>query len=101
MKGLCTFYTETGTEGGYWAFQDEQFISYDGLHILKNGDILIIYSKDNPKIIVWSGVISLKQYEVFTQDASGMRIHADQKGIDRDEWAKFFFKEFSAELWTM
>ena len=26
MKGVLTFHTETGTEGGFWAFQDERFI---------------------------------------------------------------------------
>lgn len=26
LKGVCTFYSETGTEGGYWAFQDEKFM---------------------------------------------------------------------------
>ena len=101
MKGFCIFHSESGTEGGYWAFQDEKFISYEGLHILEDGNILIIYSKDNPETVVWSGIIALKQYEAFTQGASGMRIHADQNGINREEWAKFFFQEFPAELWTM
>lgn len=27
LKGRLTFYSETGTEGGYWAFQDENYIS--------------------------------------------------------------------------
>jgi len=26
-KGFLEFYTETGTEGAYWAFQDERFIN--------------------------------------------------------------------------
>ena len=26
LKGVCFFHFETGTEGGYWAFQDNQFI---------------------------------------------------------------------------
>jgi hypothetical protein len=25
LLGVCYFYSETGTEGGYWAFQDSQF----------------------------------------------------------------------------
>ncbi len=37
LKGALTFHSETGTEGGYWAFQDEQYINYEkvcpnGLH---------------------------------------------------------------------
>jgi|GEM_PF-1258196 len=26
LTGKCEFYSETGTEGGYWAFQDSRFI---------------------------------------------------------------------------
>lgn len=28
-KGVLTFHSETGTEGGYWAFQDENFIGLE------------------------------------------------------------------------
>jgi hypothetical protein len=28
-RGRLTFHSETGTEGGYWAFQDEQFITLE------------------------------------------------------------------------
>ena len=27
LRGVCHLYSETGTEGGFWAFQDENFIS--------------------------------------------------------------------------
>src|SRR5579862_9152972 len=29
LRGVLHFYSETGTEGGYWAFQDERFIRKD------------------------------------------------------------------------
>ena len=35
LRGVLEFYSETGTEGGYWAFQDEKFI---GLPVQNNGD---------------------------------------------------------------
>ncbi len=50
IKGPLHLYSETGTEGGYWAIQDENFIfpptetwphehwSYGGLHCLGDGD---------------------------------------------------------------
>lgn len=156
LKGVCCFHSETGTEGGYWAFQDSQFItknvprtyckkcgkyldpqthkslkvinvlpltqevlaekkplecpegqhereigdswSYEGLHILENGDNLVIYSPENPNKIVWQGIISLHQHLLFTEDASGLWIHADQEGVDREVWAAYFFKEYPAEL---
>jgi hypothetical protein len=27
LKGVCFLHSETGTEGGYWAFQDDRFIT--------------------------------------------------------------------------
>ena len=110
FKGVLHFFSETGTEGGSWAFQDERFItpptkshpdeqwSYDGLHVLKDGDELTIYDKKHPKKVVWQGTISLTPFTVFKDDAFGMWIHNDQIGIDRETWAKFFMNENPAKL---
>jgi len=104
LEGVLFFHSETGTEGGYWAFQDSRHIqengaswSYEGLHILENGDHLTIYHPDEGKE-VWSGVINLKQYPLFTEDASGLWIHEEQIGIGRDVWAEYFFQEYPAKL---
>ncbi len=154
LEGVLTFFSETGTEGGYWAFQDSRYIlpnitrytckkcylcwdkeinpsappvfeqlpdddfdfpefcppdahqfelvsketwSYEGLHLLEDGDHLTIY-RPGSKAEVWSGVIALKQHPLFTEDAQGMWIHADQKGIDRETWAEYFFKGYAAKL---
>lgn len=161
LEGILSLHSETGTEGGYWAFQDSRHIqknvprayckncgtymkeqsgllkiqrvtvldeevireleltgeikekpscandeheeeigdswSYEGLHILQNHDHLTIYHPDNNEE-VWSGVINLEQFGLFTERALGMWIHADQIGIERDVWAKYFFKEYSARL---
>ncbi|MEK7464483.1 MAG: hypothetical protein AAB617_01755 [Patescibacteria group bacterium] len=171
LKGRCTFHSETGTEGGYWSFQDGKFItqnttrfscskchrywdkaqypdglpdskdrkealvvervmpmteemlredwkpsqtcppgectfeptskedwSYEGLHILKNGDRLTIYSPDNSQGVVWSGTIKLKRYPVFTEHAFGMWIHADQEEVEREVWAEWFMEGYPAEF---
>jgi len=104
LRGICHFHSETGTEGGYWAFQDSQFIngkywSYGGLHILRDGDRLTIYSPDQPDQIVWSGIIALQRHPLFTEHVhGGWWIHADQIGQDRETWAKYFFEEYPAEL---
>lgn len=156
LKGVCCFHSETGTEGGYWAFQDSRFItknvprpyckkcgkylghqqyenlkaikvlpvtgeilrgkeplecpegqherevgdswSYEGLHILENGDQLTIFFPDNPTQVVWSGTISLRRHSLFTENAFGLWIHADQEGIEREVWTTYFLKEFPAEL---
>lgn len=103
IKGACFFYTETGTEGGHWAFQNEKHISphewsYEGLYVLENGDRLTIFSPDDPEKIIWSGTISLNPYPAFTEHVFGFWIHADQKSTKREIWAKYFFEEYPAEL---
>jgi len=158
IRGVLHLWSETGTEGGHWALQDEHFItpnttrfscrkcgaywdkadrpsgpvadehvgdqwgtnsrgepfcapgthdfelicpedwSYEGLHVLKDGDRLTVYAKDDPSAVVWSGTIRLKQHRLFSKHANGMWIHADQKGVSRKQWAKWFFKGYPAEL---
>ncbi len=103
LRGLCHFHSETGTEGGYWAFQDSQYISdgswsYKGLHLLEDGDYLTIYDKRDLHRMVWSGVIKLTQYASFTQEVFGCWIHADQDGVDRQTWGQWFLEEYPAIL---
>ncbi len=174
LKGVLFFWSETGTEGGDWAFQDERFItvnrnffscakcfkywdkgkypdgpidepreglrvthmisldklltgdpdalgssrppaecpsgkhdfkptsknlwSYEGSHVLRSGDHLTIYDKSDHKKIVWDGDINLTRFSVFTKHARGMWIHADQKGVRREIWAKWFMEDYPARL---
>lgn len=71
---------------------------YKGLHILGDGDCLRILSPDNSARVVWEGMISLIQYDSFTQHASGLWIHADQQGVPRETWAEWSFKGYPAKL---
>ena len=106
IRGTLHLYSETGTEGGYWAIQDERFIttredgtehwSYDGLHPLRDGDYLKIIDPNGETY--WEGRINLVQHEAFTQEVYGLWIHADQSGLDRKWWATPFFKEWKGEL---
>ena len=119
LRGRLYFYSETGTEGGHWAFQNEEFITtiemepsmpgavseeeveiylYEGMHILENGDRLKIFDKNDPEEIVWEGEVSLKCYRTFTESAFGFWIHADQKGVPKEIWAKWFMEEYPAEF---
>lgn len=163
IEGVLHLFSETGTEGGDWAFQDARYIqknvprgyckkcgkwfakqegpiqvgrvtmitdevfeeinrtgklpeqtdcvndaheedigeswSYEGLHILENGDRLTIFDKQDPQKIVWEGVIKLCQHNLFTEATSnGMWIHADQKGVKRGVWEKFFLEGYPAKL---
>jgi len=107
IKGVCSFHTETGTEGGYWAFHDARFISVDGqwsyrgMYVLRDGDRLTIYKPDKPGEVVWQGVVALIQYPPFTEDALGYWIHSEQAGVPRALWAEWFIKEYPAELIPM
>lgn len=111
IKGKLHFWSETGTEGGYWAIQNEKYIKkvlkseinptgeewdYEGLHILEDGEELIIFKPDNS--VYWEGIIDLNTFDVFTEDANGLWIHNDQKNVMRDFWALPFFKEYKGEL---
>src|SRR2546421_114555 len=83
----------------------EQFIkgdqwSYDGLHVLNNGNTLTVFEKGGGGAVLWHGVIDLVEHELFTEAVSGMWIHHDQRGIERRRWAKWFLQEFPAELET-
>lgn len=167
LRGVCHFFSETGTEGGWWAFQDERFMgiradhvkrcakcdlqwnaetepngprlidlrryskrdrgylratairqrachkkdahewilaypdghwTYEGLHVLHDGDILTIYDKANPRVREWHGVIALEPLPFFAAHIHGLRLRVDQKGIERERWAKFFFEKYPAEL---
>jgi len=105
LSGVCFFHSETGTEGGFWAFQDREFItasgwSYKGLHILEDGDKLTIMSPNNPDLIIWSGTISLIQYPLFSEGIYNLWIHSDQRGVDREIWAMYFINEYPAKLIT-
>ena len=149
LHGVLHLFSETGTEGGYWAFQDKRFIKpnttrfackichqywdkaqnpsgikksivkiknecltnqhkfelagkedwgWKGLHILYNGDRLTILDKANPMYIVWKGVIKHRVHKLFTKDVFEYWIHTEQKGIDLEVWAKWFFENYPAEL---
>jgi hypothetical protein len=100
IKGTLFLYSETGTEGGYWAIQDENFIkppsddwpheqwSYDGLFCLEDGDRLKIFNPDGT--IRWEGEIELKHRK-------GEKL-AGQVGVSPHDWAVPFFKEYHGEL---
>lgn len=164
IEGVAHFFSETGTEGGLWALQDQDYIEpnetrftcvncylywdkekypespprhiqsqplnevdlktdvndvfpemcppgecnfepvsdetwyYEGLHILSDGDYLIIYDKEDSDSVVWEGEISLVDHPVFTESVFGLWIHSDQEGVDRERWARWFINRHPATL---
>ena len=124
--GRLQFHSETGTEGGYWAFQDEQFIhvkgqevswcsgppcpasigdsehwSYDGLKILQNGDWVTIFNDDTKQEVAWEGVIDLTSQDPYASDSTdayGMAVHSTPNNCDMRMWLWYFFQELPAKL---
>jgi len=99
-KGRLHFYFETGTEGGFWAFEEDGEKGYDALHILNDGDSLVIYDRLNPKEIMWQGVIELEHYPSFEIPVGGFWVHDLQVGVTRELWGSWFFNEHLAILVT-
>lgn len=61
MNGFCFLFSETGTEGGWWAMQKDGFKtpdgyeSYEGLEYLEEGDDFTVFGDDGS--IIWHGII--------------------------------------------
>lgn len=105
LTGVCEFFTPTGTDGGDWAFHDNDgrgpngiYWSYKGLHILKDGDRLTIFHPEKKNKILWSGVIRLKKYPMLYKTAYGFWISSEQTGTPPEKWVKWFFREYPAKL---
>jgi len=94
--GRLLFWSDTGTNGGYWAFAKDGMKGPKGLHVLKDGDWLTIFNPN--RSVRWEGRIKLKFQPPFQQSGGGLRIHNDQVGVERQFWAEMFFNELKAEL---
>jgi hypothetical protein len=94
--GSLYFYSETGTEGGHWAFQKDGLRGYQGMHLLGDGDHLKVFNEDGS--VRWEGVIRLQSYPPFKESAGNLWIHSDQVGVERQFWAEMFLQELKAEL---
>jgi hypothetical protein len=115
MKEVCFLFSETGTEGGWWAMQEDGFITPDGdwrpegVQILEEGDEFAVYAvngsvlfhgivrKDTktgaiPRQILRNSRIE-KDSKWKQQAVGGMWVHWLQKGMDPEEWAQLFVGE--------
>lgn len=106
IKGKLDPFFETGTEGIIWSLIEPDK-GYEGLHPLKNGDILKVFEKDS-EIVRWEGKIHLEyqrrlrpipinpQYKA--QEVFGMWCHGFQNTLEPEIWAKLFFDGCDAQL---
>ncbi len=115
MKGICLLFSETGTEGGWWAMQEDGFVdkdgcwSYEGLRYLEEGDDFTVYGDDGsvlfhdiihrdtktgavPRQVVRNG--KLVPHKRWKQQVVGCWwVHWIQKGMDPADWGKLFYPE--------
>ena len=101
VEGRGEAYWETGTEGVLWAVVVDEKPGYDGLYILKDGDRLTVFDRDNQAKVLWSGVVDL-EYESNKQHATynpnyvaqavfNHWVHGLQRDLDAETWAQYFF----------
>jgi len=113
MNGVTLLFSETGTEGGWWAMQEDGFLEedgihwkYEGLHELKENDEFTVYDSDGN--ILWTGIIhqdketNLQSHSVFRkgkwvvdktwkqQVVDNMWVHWLQSGVDPETWSDLF-----------
>ena len=115
IKGVCFLFSETGTEGGWWAVQDERFIaedgfwSYEGLNCLLEDDELTVYAEDGT--VLFHGIVRIDSatgaipHQVMRkgkltvdrswkqQAVGGVWVHWIQKGMDPEAWGELFSGE--------
>lgn len=115
MKGVCLLFSETGTEGGWWAMQQDGFVTedghwrYEGLEYLEEADDFTVYDKDGS--VLWHGIIHqdtktgaiphrvIRKGKVVIdkswkqQVVGGMWVHWIQKGMDPEAWGELFCGE--------
>src|SRR6516165_170800 len=108
MRGVCFLYSETGTEGGWWAMQEDGFVTedgdwkYEGLRYLEEGDDFTVFADDDT--VLFNGIIyqdtrtraiprqliqkgSLMNDRTRKQQVvSGMWVHWVQKDLDPQVW---------------
>jgi hypothetical protein len=114
MKGIAFLFSETGTEGGWWAIQEDGFLADDGIHWkyeglreLIEGDDFTVYSNKDDTIL-WHGIIHrdtktgiiprqvIKKGKIVNdkkwkqQVVCGMWVHWLQAGVDPDTWFNLF-----------
>jgi len=102
IKGELEFWSETGTEGGYWCVYDvgnDEVYKKTGKKdykyqlMLKDGDKLTIFDKQDREKIVWDGVIDFKWFNLFTkyEPVYSCWIHNIQRDISLQDWSGWFW----------
>jgi hypothetical protein len=83
MKGVCFLFSETGTEGGWCAMQEDGFVTedghwkYEGLQYLEEGDDFTVYADDG---CVLSGTPQWQTGKPPDVETASCRLHVGTLG---------------------
>jgi hypothetical protein len=113
MHGVAFLFSETGTEGGWWAMHEDGFMMEDGFHWqyegpreLQEGDEFTVYAEDGS--VLWTGTIkydkktNLRARQVMRkgklvnsrdwkqQVVDGVWVHWLQSGVKPEVWSELF-----------
>lgn len=112
MRGVTFLHSETGTEGGWWAMQEDDFVTedghwgYEGLQCLEEGDDFTVFAEEGS--VLWHGIIhpdsksgrisrqvirkgKLVEDRTWKQQVvGGMWVHWIQKDMDPETWGELF-----------
>jgi hypothetical protein len=115
IRGVCFLHSETGTDGGWWAVQEDGFVNedggwrYEGMQYLEEGDDFTVFDDDGS--VIWHGVILqdcktgavphrvIHKGKVVTdrswkqQVVGGMWVHWVEQRMDPEDWGELFFGE--------
>jgi hypothetical protein len=75
--------------------------SYEGLHMLNDGDHLRIYREEDPTQVVWEGAVKLRRVDSYGPEGGtlGWRVHQKEDvGVGEETWFRWFLDELPAEL---
>ncbi len=100
IEGELEAFSEQGTEGTHWSLYElsDRVVAspYDKLHVLNQGDYLVIFENDE---IIWEGKIDLYYKVSGWQRVDGYgTVHGLQKKVKPETWAKWFFERYKAYL---
>jgi hypothetical protein len=113
MKRVSFLFSETVTEGGWWAIQEDGFAtegenegqqwSYEGLRILGEGDDFTVYGDDDSVLLhgiihrdTKTGAVSRRKGNAVTlfsrkqQVVGGRWVHWVRKDMDPEAWGELF-----------
>ncbi len=91
LNGRLDIFLEQGKEAVKWVFMEDidpaaKNNPLEGMHVLKKGDVLLVFNDAARMTVFWEGVIDLERKSGF------------QKNEDHEKWKRMFDQVKPAEL---